>query len=233
MQQLARILFSLSLVLLGAAPAAAGTLTVDFDLSTSFLQLGPSLFLTNQGGGPPIVRGSLQLTLTDVDARGLPTSIGAEAQISDFELLFDTTSSNLPGLIRITQDPDPSHPISIFAGRSLPVDSLLMLRIGGGIPCPAPPNCTFFMPPNQLVLPITFDTMLAIDTTLPFALFLDPPRGTPSIFVQLLGTQGMQPIRLSLTGTEIRRSFVPEPAEAHILLLAFLALLCTRGRRLA
>ena len=102
---------ALTVALPGPSRSHAGTLAIDFDLSSSALVFDSALLSIPSGMGTTAT-GMARVTLTGVDASGVVTGTAAAGTLSDLELLFSIDTpilhdfdANLIGpLLIVTRD---------------------------------------------------------------------------------------------------------------------------------
>jgi hypothetical protein len=183
------------LTILGASPAVAGTLTLDFTLDTaSGLSFSP-------------VTGSARVVLTGVDASGTPTGTSPQGSLQSLRILtssdFDMTTTEI-----LLQQPVGGA----FERMGFPSNADLLQTTqcaGGADVCRGIPN---------------FDSPIVLSLKLEAFVFVANP-GTPGPGFTLSGLERNRLLaNVTISGREVSRTFVPEPLAGGLLLLGLAAI---------
>jgi hypothetical protein len=240
----------LSVALFGASVSKAGTLTVDYSLQGSTLQLGALITAANgvsagnPAGNPGTqVTGTVRLTLTGVDASGMiidPSTVGGS--ISGLGLTFNLNQvivnmgtpingANLVGPISITQMGTAAGTFASGAV-TLPTGSFTtQLATNIDIAGPLAELVRPVAAGMGIVFPIVQMASIA-NTDAPFV-FTVGSLGMNSTLSATVATMNMgQAVTLAFRGAESARMFVaapqgpmvPEPVESGLLILSVLSL---------
>ncbi len=214
-----------------AGPSRAGTLVLEFDLSTS-----TSAVIISPGvlSGPRDAAGSLKLTLTGVNSDGSLQQGASEAFLSDLSLTVSSiaTAAMVPDFSAISTDAltQTGTARGVFDGMRIVFDAGQIVGQHDASDVCQGALCALLFTVERPDGP--FSNMV------PFAIELASVaegamlRGV-STFPFVLGAPQIGQTALRLRGTETRRSSVPEPGQVGLLALAGLAAAALRRSRRA
>ncbi len=226
----------LTFALVSATPSKAGTLTVDFDLSPSTLQIGTLINVSNGMNGT--VAGAAKLMLTGVNAMGMITGASAMGTISGLNLNIGLNASvagvaTVTGTIAVAQMGSATGAFDGM-GVSLPTNSFNN-TLTTNLDCTPAAICN-----AVAMFPIMSSNPISNNMG-PFVFNTASLGGMASINAAVMVMNSGQNVTLSFRGSEVARMFdgnggggnnggnnggpqVPEPVEAGLLMLGVLAL---------
>ncbi len=214
------------LLLLGSAPAArAGQITIDFDLSGSSIAiLGGAIVV------PPDGSITSAFTKLQVEGSGNAAASSGPARLESMTLAGTISGTLLGGAMTVTGGVNASQ-IGSAAGLLNPALTVAAFGGPGVLSINALINCSPGTACSLLGLPIS---ITGPQTFSPFGSFQVGNInnvGNATLSGQLSLTLGGLTAVFNLVGTEISRTFVPEPSTFSLLGIALIGVAACRRRR--
>ena len=234
-----------ALILLCVTPARAGTLEIDFDVSSSvFVPFSSNVSVQNGMNGTAV--GSAKVVLTDVDASGVPSGLSAGGTLSSFQLdiqlMLPLSLAGGAAMVLLT------GPVSFqqmgsasgaFDGQTLSAQAgQLTARFTADVGCVSG-ACSAIQSSLFRAERLLVDDMIANALPLVFGFSGLQAVGMAALQASIADTVTTSvgvnmAIRLDLRGRETARRFVDEPSwltEASLVALALLGALAARRPR--
>jgi hypothetical protein len=233
---------ALTVALFGATPSNAGTLTLDFNLASSTLTLGPVNVSNGMGA---TVSGAARVVLTGVNAAGMITGAMSSGTVSGLSLNFMVNTplvaglaANLVGPISITQMGSSSGPFAM--GSVGLAQNTFNTNLSVNLDCQGA-QCALVSQLGMIMFPIMQNAVISNNMgAFPVAL---SSLGMNAMFsASVMQMNAGQAVALNFNGQEVARMFagggggnggnggggnggqVPEPVESGLLILGVLAL---------